>query len=64
MGSSSAGATGLTIGLSFGTTWTDKDCALFKAAAQFQESGYKDDALFIMCKSSLVSDAPICKALK
>lgn len=64
MGSSSGGASGMNIGLSFGTTWKDKDCSLFKAAKEFETAGYAKDAMIIRCKSELVSDTPICKELK
>jgi len=64
MGASSGGASGMNIGLSFGTTWKDKDCSLFKAAKEFENAGYKEDAMRIRCKSDLVSDTHICKALK
>lgn len=64
MGSTAVGGQGLTIGLSFGTTWSDNDCKKFKAAAEFERAGYKEDALVIMCSSDLAKDAPSCKAIK
>lgn len=63
-GSTTLGGQGITVGFSFGTTWTDKDCALMKVASDFEQAGYKHDALVIRCQSTLAELAPSCKALK
>ena len=61
MGSSSGGAQGLHIGLSFGTTWTDTECQIGETARGFEQAGLKEDALAIRCQGKYAKVAPSCK---
>jgi len=54
MGSTSAGAQGITFGLSLGTTWTDANCVLRKDARFIANLGAKDLALSMMCAKEAV----------
>ena len=48
MGSTSMGAQGLLIGISFGTTWTDNDCITRKDARFIHNTGHRTVALSLM----------------
>lgn len=64
MGSSSVGGQGITFGFSIGSSWTDTECQIAETARGFEQSGYKEDALFIRCKGKYAKDSPSCVALK
>ena len=49
MGSSSGGAQGAAIGVSFGTTWTDANCVLLKNARELWNMGLRNAAVARMC---------------
>lgn len=49
MGSTSAGGQGSTFGISFGTTWTDKECNIRKNAMLLQGMGYVHAAKHYLC---------------
>ena len=49
MGSSSAGANGPGIGLSFGTTWTDEQCKRLKMSRELWNKGMKAASLAMDC---------------
>lgn len=57
MGSSSAGAQGAALGLSFGTTWTDAECDRRYDSIRLQQLGASDAALVLMCVKQSVRDA-------
>lgn len=57
MGSTSVGAQGLLIGLSFGTTWTDNDCITRKDARFIHNTGHRTVALSLMCGKESVRAA-------
>lgn len=57
MGSSSAGAQGITFGLSFGTTWRDQNCQRLKNSRQLVALGYHRAATALMCQDDNVRDA-------
>lgn len=57
MGSTSAGAQGVTIGLSVGTTWTDAECNRRYNSIRMQELGEKAAAVALMCQDSDVAAA-------
>lgn len=57
MGSSSAGAQGIGFGISFGSSWTDKNCVRLKNARQLDEMGYKSAAVQLMCMNDDVNKA-------
>ena len=57
MGSSSVGGSGPGIGLSIGSTWTDKECTLRYNAEIMHNMGYKDAVVNIMCQSEVVASA-------
>jgi hypothetical protein len=62
MGSTSAGGSGVNIGLSFGTTWEDKECSLRETARYFSEiGGDVEDAIAILCTSKYAKAAKSCK---
>jgi hypothetical protein len=63
MGSSSVGGQGITFGFSIGSSWTDTECQIAETARGFEQSGYKEDALFIRCKGKYAKDSPSCVAL-
>lgn len=49
MGSSSGGVGTTAVGLSFGTTWTDKHCQMLRAAKLLSDMGLRDAAIRRMC---------------
>lgn len=57
MGSTSAGGQGITFGLSFGTTWQDKDCVRRKDARFLHSAGHNVIALSLMCSNKAVLKA-------
>jgi hypothetical protein len=57
MGSSSAGAQGAALGLSFGTTWTDTDCDRRYDSIRLQELGMTEAAMLLMCGKQSVREA-------
>lgn len=60
MGSSSVGGSGVGFGVSFGTSWTDKECGLRETARSFMSMGLPTDALAILCSSEFAAAAPSC----
>jgi len=63
MGSSQVGGSGADVSITFGTTWNDHDCKIFKAAAELEQAGYKADALVVRCQSQFLKIAPSCIAI-
>lgn len=57
MGSSSAGAQGAALGLSFGTTWTDEHCDRRYDSIRLQELGMTEAAMLVMCGKQAVREA-------
>lgn len=57
MGSTSAGGQGVTVGLSFGTTWTDAECNRRYNSIRMQELGQVSAAIALMCQDSDVAAA-------
>lgn len=57
MGSTSGGGQGITFGLSFATTWTDKDCVIRKDARFLHNTHRVDIALALMCEKESVRRA-------
>lgn len=57
MGSSSAGAQGISFGLSFGTTWRDRNCMRLKNSRQLVSLGYPRAATALMCQDRYVREA-------
>lgn len=61
MGSTSAGASGVGFGVSFGSSWTDDECGIRETARSFAGMQLKEDALAILCSSKYAAVAPACK---
>lgn len=59
MGSTTAGGQGVAFGLSFGTTWTDKNCVRLKNARELSAMGYQKAAVELLCQ-----DKSVAKAMK
>lgn len=59
MGSSSVGGQGVTVGVSFGTTWTDAECNRRYNSIRMQELGQTKAAVALMCQ-----DADVAAAMK
>ncbi len=57
MGSTSAGAQGVTIGVSFGTTWTDSGCDARYDAIALQQIGERDAARARLCLKPEIAEA-------
>lgn len=57
MGSSSAGAQGAALGLSFGTTWTDEECDRRYDSIRLQQLGMTEAAMLLMCNKASVREA-------
>lgn len=57
MGSTSAGGQGITLGLSFATTWRDKDCVIRKDARFLHNAQHQTVALGLMCEKASVRRA-------
>ncbi|RJF92142.1 hypothetical protein [Noviherbaspirillum saxi] len=53
MGSISMGANAVSVGLSFGSTWTDNNCLMLKNAREMWNMGFKGAALARMCMDDL-----------
>jgi hypothetical protein len=49
MGSSSAGASGMSFGLSLGSTWTDKNCVMLKNARELWNMGQHAASMAMLC---------------
>jgi hypothetical protein len=49
MGSSSLGASGMSFGLSVGSTWTDKNCVMLKNAREEWNMGQHAAAMALLC---------------
>ena len=63
MGSSAAGFANRIISIGGSTTWKDDTCEKFKAAADLDRLGMKEDALFILCEAKIMTNAPSCVKL-
>ena len=57
MGSTSAGAQGVTIGVSFGTTWTDSGCDARYDAIALQQIGERAAARARLCLKPEIAEA-------
>lgn len=57
MGSTSAGAQGVTIGVSVGTTWTDSDCDRRYDAQELRAQGHVKAATALMCQKPSIAAA-------
>lgn len=57
MGSSSAGAQGVALGISVGTTWTDDNCDRRYDSIRMQELGFNNAAVQLMCDKPSVREA-------
>lgn len=57
MGSSSAGGQGASIGLSFGTTWTDNNCDIRYDAEALRAAGLPDAARARLCQKAEIAKA-------
>ncbi len=57
MGSISAGAGFVGTGISFGTTWTDKNCLMLKNSRELWNMGMRGAAMARMCMDKLNRDA-------
>lgn len=57
MGSSSVGGQGVTVGVSFGTTWTDAECNRRYNSIRMQELGQTAAAVALMCQDADVAAA-------
>lgn len=57
MGSTSAGAQGVTIGVSVGTTWTDSDCDRRYDAQELRAQGLVKAATALMCQKPSIAAA-------
>lgn len=61
MGSTSAGASGVGFGVSFGSSWTDDECGIRETARSFAGMQMREDALAVLCSSKYAAVAPACK---
>lgn len=57
MGSTSVGASGVSFGVSVGSTWTDTNCVMLKNAREMWNMGFKGAALARMCMDELNKEA-------
>lgn len=57
MGSSSMGASAANFGISFGSSWTDKNCLMLKNAREIWNMGFKGAALARLCMDDLNKEA-------
>ena len=57
MGSSTAGAQGMTFGVSLGSTWHDGDCVRRKDARELHNMGHNVAAIALMCQNDAVRKA-------
>jgi hypothetical protein len=51
MGSTSAGVQGMSLGISVGSTWEDKNCRMLKNSRELYNMGYRGAAIKLMCNS-------------
>ena len=63
MGSTSAGVSFMVGAVSGGTSWKDDDCSYRETARMFDQLGYKNDGLAVMCESAYAKNAPSCKKI-
>lgn len=61
MGSTSAGASGVGFGVSFGSSWTDDECGIRETARSFSGLGLQQDAVIVLCTSKYAAAAPACQ---
>ena len=61
MGSTSAGASGIGFGVSFGSSWTDDECGIRETARSFSGLGLQQDAILVLCTSKYAAAAPACQ---
>lgn len=61
MGSTSAGASGVGFGVSFGSSWTDDECGIRETARSFSGLGLQEDAVIVLCTSKYAAAAPACQ---
>jgi hypothetical protein len=57
MGSSSGSVQGLSIGVAFGSTWTDTHCQALRASVRLNELGLKKTAMARLCAIPELADA-------
>lgn len=57
MGSASAGAQGMTFGVSFGSTWHDENCERLKASRELRSLNLPDISLALLCQDVKVANA-------
>lgn len=57
MGSSSAGISTVSIGISLGTTWKDDNCVMLKNSRELWNMGLRNAAVARMCMDDLNNDA-------
>ena len=57
MGSTSVGASAANFGISFGSSWTDKNCLMLKNAREIWNMGFKGAALARLCMDDLNREA-------
>lgn len=57
MGSTSAGVSAANFGISFGSSWTDKNCLMLKNAREIWNMGFKGAALARLCMDDLNREA-------
>ena len=57
MGSTSMGASAANFGISFGSSWTDKNCLMLKNAREIWNMGFKGAALARLCMDDLNREA-------
>ena len=57
MGSSSGSVQGLSVGVAFGSTWTDTHCQALRASVRLNELGLKKTAMARLCSIPEISDA-------
>lgn len=57
MGSTTMGAQSSVFGISFGSTWTDKNCVRLKNSRELVELGHKDAAVQLLCTDKEVKAA-------
>lgn len=63
MGSTSAGVAFMGGAVSGGSSWKDDDCSYRETARMFDQLGYKNDGLAVMCESAYAKNAPSCKKI-
>lgn len=61
MGSTSAGASGVGFGVSFGSSWTDDECGIRETARSFSGLGLQEDAVAVLCTSKYAAAAKVCQ---